>query len=132
MNITMNTTTMRLSALLLPLLLAACAATAPPAREFPAGARAPSAAELSALLRGKSTSAPLPNGGNVLADYAADSDSLRAFAAGRSDTGTWRAEDGRVCYQFKVFNSSCTEIRLLGQDIYSRRANGEVVRVTFR
>lgn len=45
-----------------PVLLVACAATPPAARDFPAGARAPSATELSALLRGKTTSAPLSTG----------------------------------------------------------------------
>lgn len=126
----MNTAT-RLSILLSPLLLAACAASAPPAKDFPAGARAPSAAELATLLRGKSTNAPLSSGGTIRVDYAADSNNLKVFAAGRSDTGTWRAEEGgRVCFEFKVFTSACNDIRLLGQDIYTRRANGDVVSVT--
>ena len=127
----MNTAT-RLSILLSPLLLAACAASAPPAKDFPAGARAPSAAELATLLlRGKSTNAPLSNGGTIRVDYAADSNNLKVFVAGRSDTGTWRAEEGgRVCFEFKVFPSACNDIRLVGQDVYARRANGDVVPVT--
>ena len=126
----MNTAT-RLSILLSPLLLAACAASAPPAKDFPAGARAPSAAELATLLRGKSTNAPRANGGTIRVDYAADSNNLKVFVAGRSDTGTWRAEEGgRVCFEFKVFTSACNDIRLVGQDVYARRANGDVVPVT--
>ena len=126
----MNTAT-RLSILLSPLLLAACAASAPPAKDFPAGARAPSAAELATLLRGESTNAPLSNGGTIRVDYAADSNNLKVFVAGRSDTGTWRAEEGgRVCFEFKVFPSACNDIRLVGQEVYSRRANGDVVPVT--
>ncbi|HMN58669.1 MAG TPA: DUF995 domain-containing protein, partial [Ottowia sp.] len=122
----MNTAT-RLSILLSPLLLAACAASAPPAKEFPAGARAPSVAELTTLLRGKTTNAPLSSGGIVRVDYAADSNNLRIFAAGRADTGTWRAEEGgRVCLEFKVFTSACNDIRLVGQDMYAKRANGDV------
>ena len=78
----MNTAT-RLSLLLSPLLLAAGAASAPPAKDFPAGARAPSAAELATLLRGKSTNAPLSNGGTIRVDYAADSNNLKVFVAGR-------------------------------------------------
>ena len=109
----------------------ACAASAPPAKDFPAGARAPSAAELATLLRGKSTNAPLSNGGTIRVDYAADSNNLKVFVAGRSDTGTWRAEEGgRVCFEFKVFTSACNDIRLVGQDVYARRANGDVVPVT--
>ena len=126
----MNTAT-RLSILLSPLLLAACAASAPPAKAFPAGARAPSTAELTTLLRGKSTRAPLTNGGTIRVDYAADSNHLTAYAGGRSDAGTWRAEDGgRVCFEFKVFAPACNDIRLVGQDMYARRANGDVVPVT--
>ena len=64
-------------------------------------------------------------------DYAADSNNLKVFVAGRSDTGTWRAEEGgRVCFEFKVFTSACNDIRLVGQDVYARRANGDVVPVT--
>lgn len=125
----MNTIT-RLSLLLSPLLIAACAATAPPATEFPAGARAPTATELTTLLRGKTTHAPLPNGGTARVDHAADSNRVTAYAGGRSDTGTWHAEDGRICYEWKVFNSSCSEIRLVGEDLYVKRANGGVVPVT--
>ena len=68
----MNTIT-RLSAPLLPLLLTACAATAPPARDFPAGVRSPSAA---ALQRGKSTRTPMPDGSTARADYAAEGNHL--------------------------------------------------------
>ncbi len=113
-----------------PVLLAACAASAPPAKDFPDGARAPSAAELNALLRGKSASALHANGTTTQVDYAADSNKLTIYFGGRADTGTWRAEDGgTVCYEFKVFNSTCSTIRLVGQDVYTQRANGDVVRV---
>lgn len=126
----MNTITRLSAPLLPPLLLTACAATAPPARDFPAGVRTPSAAELAALLRGKSTRTPMPDGSTVRADYAAEGNHLTIYAAGRSDTGTWLAEDGRVCFEFKVFRSACNDIRLAGQDIYAKRANGDVVPVT--
>ena len=115
---------------LTPLLIAACAATAPPSTEFPPGARAPSAAEVMTLLRGKSTQVTLANGTMVRADYAANTNDVKAYANGRSDSGTWRAEDGRVCHEFKVFNSSCSEIRLVGQNLYLKRFTGEVVRLT--
>lgn len=120
----------RLSLLLSPLLIAACAASAPPAAEFPAGARVPSTAELAALLSGKTTRAPLPSGGTVQVDHAADSNQATAYAGGRSDTGTWRTEDGRACYEWKVFKSGCGELRLVGSDLYLKRASGEVVPVT--
>ncbi|WP_225783284.1 hypothetical protein [Xenophilus sp. Marseille-Q4582] len=117
---------------LLPLLLAGCAATAPPARDFPAGVRAPSASELAGLLRGKSFTFTAGNGVAVRTDYAAEADGVTAYFSGRSDRGTWRTEDGKVCFQFKVIPSVCNDVRLAGPDMYLRRANGEVVRVTAR
>lgn len=87
------------------------------------------AAELTTLLRGKSTSAPTPNGA-VRVDYGAIGNTLVAYIAGRSDTGTWRVEDGRICFEFKTWPSACNEARLVGSDIYTKRANGDVVPVT--
>ncbi len=125
----MNTLT-RLSILLSPLLLAACAATAPPPKDFPAGARTPSAAELTTLLRGKSFDAVASNGSSYRTQYAGDANGVIVFFSGRSDSGTWRAEDGRACYTFKTIPSTCSDYRLVGQDLYLKRANGDVVRVT--
>lgn len=126
----MNCTAIRLSVVLASALIAACAATAPVTTEFPAGARAPSAAELTALLRGKTTHAPMRSGGTARVDHAADSNKAVAYAGGRSDTGTWRVEDGRVCYEWKIFASSCGDVRLVGQNLYVKRANGDVAPVT--
>ena len=122
----------RLSILLSPLLLVACATSPPFPKEFPAGARAPTANELTTVLRGKSYEAPLPNGGTIRTDYAADSNGIAVYVAGRSDSGTWRTEDGRICFQLKTLPSNCNEVRLVGSDFYMKRVNGDVVRVTPR
>lgn len=120
----------RLCALLGAALLGACATPAPLGKDFAPGARAPTASELRALLRGKSYQTPTVGGGTIRVDYAADSDRLQAFYRGRSDSGTWRAEDGRICFQFQVLPSNCNEVRLLGSELYMKRSNGDVVRVT--
>jgi len=120
----------RLSILLSPLLLAACAATTPPPKDFPAGARTPSAAELTTLLRGKSFDAVASNGSTYRTQYAANANGVTVFFSGRSDNGTWRAEEGRVCYTFETIPSTCSDYRLVGQDLYMKRANGEVVQTT--
>ncbi|MCZ2103710.1 MAG: hypothetical protein LC137_04970 [Burkholderiales bacterium] len=127
----MHTAT-RLALALAPLLLAACAATPPPARDFPAGARAPSAAELTTLLRGKSFDATAANGTPYRTQFAAAGNAVTVFFSGRSDSGTWRAEDGRVCYEFPIIPSSCGDYRLVGQDLYIKRANGDVVQLIAR
>lgn len=127
-----------MKAIALPLLataavLAACASGPPPATDFPTGARAPAAAEVASLLRGKSFNLANPDGSTARVDHADDaSDSLVAYFGGRSDSGTWRAEDGRVCYQFKTIPSACNDLRVAGNDVYLKRSNGQVVQLVPR
>ncbi|HRQ66915.1 MAG TPA: hypothetical protein PKZ76_18955 [Xanthomonadaceae bacterium] len=111
-------------------MFAGCSSGPPPAKEFASGARAPSAAELTAALHGKSfTYSP----GSLRTDYAAQGNGIVVYyGAGNSDSGTWRAEDGRVCFQFKVLPSGCNDIRYVGKDLYLKRMNGEVVRLGLR
>ena len=52
------------------------------------------------------------------------------YFSGRSDVGTWRAEDGRVCLEnFQAIQGACNDVRLVGSDIYFKRSNGQVVQV---
>ena len=113
--------------------LVGCASAPPAQTEFPPGARAPTAAEIVSLLRGKSFTVANPNGSSTRVDHAADdSGGLTAYFAGRTDSGTWRAEDGRVCYEFKVIPSACNDMRLDGAAIYIQRSNGQVVQLVPR
>ena len=109
-------------------LLAACASGPPPATEFPAGAKAPSAAEVTNLLKGKSFNFSGPGG--IRTDYAKEGNAITVYFSGRSDVGTWRAEDGRVCLEnFQTIQGACNDVRLVGSDIYFKRSNGQVVQV---
>ena len=113
--------------------LVGCASAPPAQTEFPPGARAPTAAEAVSLLRGKSFTLVNPNGSTTRVDHADDaSGSLVAYFGGRSDSGTWRAEDGRVCYQFKTIPSACNDLRVAGNDVYLKRSNGQVVQLVPR
>lgn len=112
-------------------LLAACASGPPPASEFPAGAKAPSAAEVTALLKGKSFDLSGPGG--VRTDYAKEGNAITVYFSGRSDVGTWRAEDGRVCMEnFRAIQGACNDVRMIGSDIYVKRSNGQVVKLSPR
>lgn len=120
---------------LLPLalaaLLAACASGPPPATDFPAGAKAPSAAEVANLLRGKSFNVSGTN--PIRVDYAKEGNANTIHFGDRTDSGTWRTEDGRVCYDnFKTFKPVCNDVRVVGKDIYVKRANGHVVQTVPR
>ncbi|MFD1710578.1 hypothetical protein FVQ98_06930 [Ottowia sp. GY511] len=109
-------------------LVSACAST-PPASDFPAGVRTPTKAEVANAVKGKSFNFAT---GNIRTDYGAASNDVTAYFSGRSEKGTWRAEDGRICFEFKTIASTCNEVRLLGSDIYLKRDNGQVTQLVPR
>ena len=48
-----------------------------------------------------------------------------------SDTGKWRVEGSAVCYEWRSFKPSCSEIRQVGDLLHFKRSNnGEVMRMT--
>ncbi|MFG5779106.1 hypothetical protein ACFIQF_18730 [Comamonas sp. J-3] len=108
--------------------IAGCASS-PSSTSFPDGARTPTAAELQAVLTGKSFSFSTPRG-NVRSDYAAQGNGLTIFFPGGSDTGTWRTEDGRVCMDLRKQGAVCNDIRLVGSELYQKRSTGDVVKST--
>ena len=108
------------------LLVVACASTTPPLTEFHAGIRTLSATEIASLVKGKSFN--LASGG-MRSDYGAAGNDITVYFSGRSDKGTWRAEDGRICYEFTTIPSACNDMRLLGNDIYLKRSNGQVTQL---
>ena len=122
----MNPATSAVSVALVALLVTACASTSPPAPDFPAGARAPAAAEITNLVKGKSFN--LASGG-VRTDYGAAGNDITVYFSGRSDKGTWRAEDGRICFDYTTIPSACNDVRLIGNDIYLKRSNGQVTQL---
>ncbi len=105
-------------------LLGGCASGPAPAADFPPGARTPAAAEVSSLLKGKSFNLA---GVGIRTDYASESDVVTAYFSGRSEPGKWRTEDGRICFDFKTIPSACNDLRVVGNDIYLKRSNGQVV-----
>lgn len=101
------------------------------ADEFPADARTPDAAEVSTLMAGKTWIMSPRQGGKLQLEHAADG-GMRIYVGGKSDSGTWRSEDGKVCYEFRTFTSACNDVRLVGEDVYFRRSSGEVVKMKLR
>ena len=96
-----------------------------------ATARAPSAAEVTNLLRGKSFNIGGSNPTRV--DYAKEGNASTIYFPGRADNGIWRSEDGRVCYEnFRTFPAVCNDVRVVGADIYVKRSNGQVLQAVPR
>ncbi|HRQ66916.1 MAG TPA: hypothetical protein PKZ76_18960 [Xanthomonadaceae bacterium] len=124
---------MNASKYLLPMALCAaffagCASGPPPAKEFPAGARAPNATEIASTFPGKSFNFSGPGG--IRTDYAKQGNAVTVYFSGRSDVGTWRAEDGRVCLEkFLTIPPACNDVRMVGSEAYLKRTNGDVVKL---
>ncbi len=65
--------------------------------------------------------------------HAKDGNAITVCFSGRSDVGTWRTEDARVCLEdFRTITGGCNEMRLAGSDICLRRSNGQVVKAVPR
>ncbi|MDP2771386.1 MAG: hypothetical protein Q8O81_16315 [Giesbergeria sp.] len=50
------------------------------------------------------------------------------IANGARDSGTWRAEEGRVCIEYRgTFPSGCSELRANSEALYAKRDNSAAV-----
>lgn len=115
---------------LLPLLLAAMlasAATAQPTQDFPPTSTVPTAQDLNAHLSGKTLTATYADGTRIQSRFSADG-GLFASTPGYTDSGKWRAEDGKVCGSLRKSGEFCNEARFDSGTLYLRRMNGEVIR----
>ena len=73
------------------------------------------------------------NGALVRTNYAKEGNSMTVvFGGGRSDNGTWTAEDGRICLEMRTIPSACNDLRIIGGDFHLRRSNGEIVESAVR
>jgi len=104
-------------------------ALAQPTNGFPTSSTVATAQDLNAHLSGKTFRAVYADGTRVQSRFGADG-SLFASAPGFSDSGQWRAEDGRLCGSLRKSGEFCNEARFDAGALYLRRMNGEVVRYT--
>jgi hypothetical protein len=114
-------------ALLLSLLLPTLAPAQPALQtEFPPAAAPLAPDALKQLLTGKVFTVNPASGPEMRLEYR---DSYAYVNVGnRSDSGKWRVEGSAACIDWKVFPPGCSEFRLLGDVLYTKRAsNGEVV-----
>lgn len=106
-----------------------CGSAFAQAQDFPPDARALNAAELSERLNGHIWDARLADGSTWRMDFKSTSGYVfMDTSRGQRDTGKWRAEDGRVCFEFRRFPSGCSEWRDAAGQLYLKRSTtGEVV-----
>ena len=46
------------------------------------------------------------------------------------DSGKWSTKDSSICSEGRQIKASCNQVRALGSDLYLKRDNGEVVKMT--
>jgi len=85
-----------------------------------------SADALAKRLAGKTFDSVFANGTAVRLEYKA-SGYMFVNAPGFASSGTWRAEDGRICSQLKGREAACNGVREKGQQLYLKRDSGEVM-----
>lgn len=94
--------------------------------EFPAGSTSLEPAVLSKLIAGKVFKLKPANGPEIRVEYR---DSWAYFNAGNaSDFGRWQAEGSAICIKWTRIPPGCSEMRMVGDTLYTKRAsNGEVL-----
>lgn len=93
--------------------------------DFPAESVSLSADTLKLRLTGKSFTIKPAVGNEIRLQYQ---DKFAFVNVGNAnDSGTWKTEGSSLCTEWRKFPSTCSEVRLLGDVMYLKRSNGEVV-----
>jgi hypothetical protein len=104
------------------------------AQEFPPGAAPLSAGDLQKRMAGKVFDVKISNG----ADWRFELKENGYFFiyvsvnGGYSDTGEWKAEDGKLCTSPRKGRSGCNEMRADGEALFMKRDNGDIVQFVAR
>lgn len=115
-----------LTAALIPM---AAAAQAFPT-EFPSNAQPLDSTALEKRLAGKAFAVKAADGTRYRIQYDKSHAHLNLYSARGTinDSGPWRVESSSVCIEWRQVKSGCSEFRLVGDVLYTKRAsNGEVV-----
>ena len=108
---------------------AAASASAGTVDGFPAGARALEPADLQARLKDQRFEAKLADGTGWRIMFQGGYMYIDV-SNGARDNGPWRAENSRLCVDYRGrFPSGCNEVRDLDGNLVLRRGNGEIVRL---
>ena len=105
------------------------ASTPAPPADFPADASAPPATALRDRLAGKVIRAQPVQGPGWRIDMKGSGWAFIDLTNGGRDTGRWRTEDGKLCFDWQRFPSSCSEVRVAGERVLLKRTNGEIVAI---
>lgn len=96
--------------------------------EFPADTAVLADPALTERMAGKVYRAKLTDGTTWRVEYKSNGFAFLNLGSGFSDSGKWFAKDGKLCSEWKVAPSSCSETRANADAVYIKRVStGEVV-----
>ena len=98
------------------------------AQDFPVSSTSPNTAEIASRLAGKLFTVQLKNGVTWRAEFNSNGYFFVDTSTGGKASGTWRAEDGKLCSHVKGGDAQCNEARVHDGFLYIRRADGEVIK----
>ncbi len=98
------------------------------ARGFPEGASAPTAADLKQHVVGKVFDVKIADGTTWRLEYKDSGYFWVNTSTGFADSGTWDAQDGKLCTERKRGNGrSCNDVRIKDGQMHLKRDNGEFI-----
>jgi hypothetical protein len=116
----------------LGLLISSVAQAQTVAPDFPAEARVVGAEALRERLAGKVFHVAVANGNTWRFQYQAGGDYYLNVSSGYSDSGKWRTEESKICFEPQKSKAGCNEVRLVGEMIHFKRDSGEIVKFELR
>lgn len=99
------------------------------APEFPPGASALGTDALRERLAGKVFHVAVANGNTWRLQYQGNGHFYLNVSSGFSDSGKWRTEESRICFEPQKSKAGCNEVRLVGDLIHFKRDSGEIVKL---
>jgi hypothetical protein len=95
---------------------------------FPEGAISATVDQLKTRLTDRVFGAKMTNGDDWRFEYKSNGYFFLNTGRGYADSGKWRVEEGKVCAEMQKTGPSCSEMRIVNDVLYMKRAsNGEVV-----
>ena len=90
--------------------------------EFPADALTLNSKEVDQRLRGQVYTGTSVMGDTFRIEYKDSGYVFINLSNGRKDSGTWRAEEGKVCVEYRGrMHSGCSELRATSDKVYGKR-----------
>jgi hypothetical protein len=96
-----------------------------PAFDPPSESQTISAQDLKMRLAGKSFVYRAPDSSLVSrVQYSTNGYAFLNVSTGFSDSGAWKAEDGKICNEWRRIPARCAEVRVKGDLLFVQNSNG--------